>query len=177
MDMRLLFLAQPLDPKTRRSLYEIDCAPRVPWISDTFAGIWRSDVATGRSEPPARVAGRSTERPRATVETQKVSCMPTLTMRPGKIAPGIRNAEPVAGQYYFVTFSRSVRPGNVLRKRTMRAARRRRQTGNCIEGAEIRRRSRTCGMPPTCCRRCGFPRRRAVRGAARFRPETAKVTK
>ena len=95
MDMRLLFLARPLDPKTRRSLYERDVAPRVPWISDNFAGIGRSDVATGRSEPPVHVAGRSTERPRATVETQKVSCIPNLTMRAGKIPPGIRNAEPV----------------------------------------------------------------------------------
>ena len=35
---------------------------------------------------------------------------------------------------------------NLLQPRTVGAARRGRQTGNCVEGAEIRRRSRTGGM-------------------------------
>ena len=39
-----------------------------------------------------------------------------------------------------------------------------RGAGNRIESAEIRRRSRTCGMPQTGRDRCGFPRRRSCFG-------------
>ena len=49
---------------------------------------------------------------------------------------------------------------NRLTTRTVGAARRSRQSGNRVGGAEIRRRSRTCGMPQTDRRRRGFPRRR-----------------
>src|SRR5438128_6325098 len=64
--------------------------------------------------------------------------------------------------YYFVisTGVPAESATNQLLTRTVGAARRTRQTGNRVGGAEIRRRSRTCGLPPTSRRRCCFPRRR-----------------
>jgi len=84
-----------------------------------------------------------------------------------------------------------VQAGNMLRKRNL-ALRQAQDTPSVVEGCERRdgqakrkrhRRRRNprqlteLPFPPTHRRRCGFPRRRAVRGAACFWPEISKVTK
>ena len=58
-------------------------------------------------------------------------------------------------------------PGNRLRKRTLRAPRGRRQTGNRERRAESDAGHRPASAASRS-RSCGFPRRRAVRGAACF---------
>src|SRR6266487_1877308 len=82
----------------------------------------------------------------------------------------------------------SIQAGSVLRQRTWRAARCMRQTGNRTSTpARLPRWPRMGGPSPGqvtdlagavhTSRTCGFPRRRAVRSAARFRPLLIDLTK